>query len=231
VLELAAGPGDTGFLAAELIEPGGTLVCSDASDAMLDVARRRAEIFGVGNVEFANFQLEWIDLPAASVDAVLCRWGVMLAVDPAASFKEIRRVLTPGGRVALAVWDLPERNPWTTIPSRAMIELEHMSPPDPSAPSMFALAEPGRLEAVMDEAGLAEIEVDAIQLDRKYESVDELLQETRDLSVMFADAYEGLDDRQRRELEDRAASLAEQYRQVDGALLLPGRSLVGTAVA
>jgi hypothetical protein len=96
---------------------------------------------------------------------------------------------------------------------------------------MFALAEPGRLEAVMDEAGLAEIEVDAIQLDRKYESVDELLQETRDLSVMFADAYEGLDDRQRRELEDRAASLAEQYRQVDGALLLPGRSLVGTAVA
>ena len=231
VLELAAGPGDTGFLAAEVIEPGGTLVSSDASDAMLELARRRAETFGLGNVEFANFQLEWIDLPAASVDAVLCRWGVMLAVDPAAAFKEIRRVLRPGGRVALAVWDLPERNPWTTIPSRAMIELEHMPPPDPSAPSMFALAEAGRLQELFEDAGFAEIEVTGVQLDRTYEGVEELLEETRDLSVMFAEAYDGLDDRQRRELADRAASLAEQYRQVDGALLLPGRSLVGAATA
>src|SRR5437588_10984532 len=42
VLELAAGPGDTGFLAAELIEPGGVLVCSDAAEAMLNIARARA---------------------------------------------------------------------------------------------------------------------------------------------------------------------------------------------
>src|SRR5947208_1821828 len=56
VLELAAGPGDTGFLAAELIEPGGTLVCSDASEAMLHVARSRADAFGVDNVEFARLE-------------------------------------------------------------------------------------------------------------------------------------------------------------------------------
>lgn len=231
ILELAAGPGDTGFLAAELIEPGGTLVSSDASDAMLELARTRADMFGVTNIEFANLQLEWIDLPAASVDAALCRWGVMLCADPPVAVKEVRRVLRPGGRFALAVWDLPERNPWTTIPSRTLIELGYTSPPDPDAPSMFTLAAPGRLEALLEEAGFAEVEVDAVQLDRMYESVDEWLEETYDLSVMFAEVYDGLEDKERRQIVEKVASLAEPYSQDDGALLLPGRSLVGAATA
>jgi ubiquinone/menaquinone biosynthesis C-methylase UbiE len=231
ILELAAGPGDTGFLAAELIEPGGTLVSSDASDAMLELARARAGMFGVTNVEFASLQLEWIDLPAASVDAALCRWGVMLCADPPAAVKEVRRVLRPGGRFTLAVWDLPERNPWTTIPSRTLIELGYTSPPEPGAPSMFTLADPGRLEALLEEAGFAEVEVDGVRLDRVYESVDEWLEETYDLSVMFAEVYDGLDDGRRRQVVEKVASLAERHRQDDGALLLPGRSLVGAATA
>jgi SAM-dependent methyltransferase len=231
VLELAAGPGDTGFLAAELLEPGGTLVSSDASDAMLELARTRADRFGVSNIEFTNLQLEWIDLPAASVDAALCRWGVMLCADPPAAVKEVRRVLRPGGRFALAVWDLPERNPWTTIPSRALIELGHSSPPDPDAPSMFTLAAPGRLEALLDEAGFADVEVDGVQLDRTYQSIDEWLEETYDLSVMFAEVYDGLDDEERSQVVEKVASLAEPYLKDDGALLLPGRSLVGAAAA
>lgn len=231
VLELASGPGDTGFLAAELIEPGGTLVSSDASDAMLELARTRADMFGVTNVEFANLQLEWIDLPAASVDAALCRWGVMLCADPPAAVKEVRRVLRPGSRFALAVWDLPERNPWTTIPSRTLIELGYTSPPDPDAPSMFTLAAPGRLEALLEEAGFDDVEVDGVQLDRMYETIDEWLGETYDLSVMFAGVYDGLDEQERRQVVEKMASLAEPYSQNDGALLLPGRSLVGAATA
>jgi SAM-dependent methyltransferase len=229
VLELAAGPGDTGFLAAELIEPGGTLVSSDASDAMLELARARAEAFGVKNVEFVNLQLEWIDLQAASVDVVLCRWGLMLCVDPSAAAKEVRRVLRPGGRLALAVWDQPELNPWTAVPAGALIDLGYSSPPDPNAPGMFSLSAPGRLEALLADAGFVDVEVDGVQLDRTYGSVDELLEETRDLSMMFADVYDQLDDGERREVADKMASLAERYTRADGSLLLPGRSLVAVA--
>jgi len=123
VLELAAGPGDTGFMAAERVQPGGWLICSDGSEQMLEVARERAAEQGIENVEFKPLQLEWIDLETATVDAILCRWGLMLLIDPGAALSECRRVLRPGGRLALAVWDMPAVNPWATIPNQALVNL------------------------------------------------------------------------------------------------------------
>src|ERR1700749_4420608 len=148
VLELAAGPGDTGFMAAELIRPGGTLISSDGAEPMIEVARARAAHLGIDNVEFRQLELEWIDLETASVDAVLVRWGIMLTVDPAAAAHEIRRVLRPGGRAALAVWDARERNPWALLPNQALVELGHAEPPDPHVPGPFALAQDGRLAEI-----------------------------------------------------------------------------------
>ncbi len=187
VLELAAGPGDTGFLAAELVLPGGTVISSDASEAMLAVARDRARAKGIDNVEFRQLELEWIDLPAASVDAVLCRWGVMLSVDPGAALRECRRVLRPGGRIALAVWDEAARNPWATLPTRALVELGLTSPPDPNAPGMFALADPGQLYELLGDAGFVEVIVASIELQRTPASVDAYLEETLDLSRTFGE--------------------------------------------
>ncbi len=231
LLELAAGPGDTGLLAAELIKPGGTLICSDASEGMLEVARRRAKKFGVENVQFKQLELEWIDLPAASVDAVLCRWGFMLCLDPTAAMRESRRVLAPGGRIALAVWDLPQENPWATVFTRALIEEGFASAPDPGAPGMFALAEPGKLQGMLEDAGFVEVLVEPVEIHRLYESFDEFWGETLDLSRMFAEALEPLSDDQREVVKSHVRSLTEPFRDGDGRLLLPGRSLVASASA
>ena len=73
VLELAAGLGETGMLAAELVAPIGGVIISDQAEAMLLGARERAEALGLTNVEFQVLNAEWIDLPVASVDAMLCR--------------------------------------------------------------------------------------------------------------------------------------------------------------
>ncbi len=231
VLELAAGPGDTGFLAAELIQPGGTLICSDGTEAMLAVARERAERLGVAGVEFRRLELEWIDLPTADVDTVLCRWGVMLSLDPAAALHECRRVLRPGGRLALAVWDEPGVNPWATIPGRALINLGHAQPPDPNAPGMFALAPPGRLEEMLADAGFVEVLVDRVSLERGRESVDAYLEQTLDLSKIFADAFSGVSQAQQAEVVREIRRLAEPFTSADGSVRLPGRSLVALANA
>src|SRR3954453_20031618 len=82
VLELAAGTGDTGFLAAELVRPGGRLISTDGAEAMVAAAERRAAELGLDNIEHRTMEAEWIDLETASVDAVLCRWGYMLLADP-----------------------------------------------------------------------------------------------------------------------------------------------------
>jgi SAM-dependent methyltransferase len=231
VLDLAAGPGDTGFLAAELIKPGGTLVTSDAAEAMLDVARARAAELGIDNVEFVQLQLEWIDLPTASVDAALCRWGYMLLVDPAAAMRETRRVLRPGGRVALAVWDEPRNNPWATTPGRALVELGHAEPPDPDAPGMFALAAPGRLQTLLEDAGFGEVVVDALEIGRVTESLDAYHAETLDLSRPFTETFDGLSERDQKAVRERIAALAAPYSEADGSIRFPARTLVAAASA
>src|SRR5512132_67350 len=72
VLELAAGLGDTGLLAAELVAPAGEVIITDGAGAMVQAAREHAAEVGAGNVELRQMDAEWIDLPAASVDGVLC---------------------------------------------------------------------------------------------------------------------------------------------------------------
>jgi SAM-dependent methyltransferase len=231
VLELAAGPGDTGFMAAELIRPGGSLLSSDAAETMLDVGRARAAELGIDNVEFRRLELEWIDLPTASVDVVMVRWGVMLTVDPETALREARRVLVPGGRIVLAVWDQPELNPWMTIPDRAMVELGHASPPPPDTPGPFSLSGPGRLHEMLEAAGFVEVLVESLELPRPPVTVADVLAEKLDLSRTFADNYERLSADQRPALEQRIESLGATYADGKGLLLLPARSLVAAATA
>lgn len=231
VLELAAGPGDTGFMAAELVAPGGRLICSDGAPEMLEVARGRAEHQGLDSVEFKQLELEWIDLDTASVDAALCRWGLMFALDRSAALKEIRRVLRPGGRLALAVWDTPEANPWATIPTRALVELGHAEPPDPSAPGMFVLGDPGRVRELLQGAGFAEIEVEALELGRAWPGVDEYLAETAELSSPFAAMRGRLPAEAWDAVVERIAQLAAPFIAADGGLQMPGRALVAAATA
>jgi SAM-dependent methyltransferase len=231
VLELAAGPGETGFLAAGAIEPDGTLISSDASERMLDVARERARELGIDNVEFKRLELEWIDLPTASVDVVLCRWGVMLTVDPETALREMRRVLVPGGRCALAAWDQPELNPWLIIPDRALVELGYAPAPDPSRPGPFSLSTPGQLHELLESAGFVEVVVESLELPREPVTVHEEIAVTLDLSRRFADTYEQLTQEQRAALEQKITELEQPYADADGRAVLPARSLVAAATA
>lgn len=231
VLELAAGPGDTGFLAAELVLPGGTLISSDGAQAMVDVARERAAEAGLDNVEFAQLELEWIDLPTGSVDAVLCRWGLMLTVDPEAAAREVRRVLGSGGRAAFAVWDHPERNPWATIPSRTMVALGHAEPPDPNAPGMFRLSADGALQEVLESAGFVEVRVQAVGVERRYEKIGEFIDETVELSPIMGSAFRELPETDRLQIVERITAEADPFTAADGSVTLPGSTLVAFASA
>jgi len=153
ILEIAAGLGDTGFLVAARIAPRGRVISSDFSPAMVDAARRRGAELGIEGVEFCVLDAQALDLPDASVDAVICRWGYMLMPDPGTALRETRRVLTREDRLAFSVWGSPDQNPWAAIVVRALVDAGHMEPPERGGPGIFSLADPARIETLVVEAG------------------------------------------------------------------------------
>jgi len=83
ILELAAGPGDTGLFAARSLVPGGRLVSTDFAAEMVEAAKRRAAELGMGEelVSFAVEDMTSLSFDDMSFDGVLCRWGLMLVPD------------------------------------------------------------------------------------------------------------------------------------------------------
>jgi SAM-dependent methyltransferase len=156
VLDVAGGTGDPTMRLLSLLGPAGRVVCTDLTPAMLAAARRR-----VGSPEracFAAGSAEALPFPAATFDAVVSRFGVMLFADPAAGVREMARVTRPGGVIAAAVWGAPERNPYLAIAMGVVARLARdVPPPDPAAPGVFRLAGPGQLAALFTAAGARDV--------------------------------------------------------------------------
>lgn len=231
VLELAAGVGETGFLAAELVAPGGGVIISDQAEGMLEAARHRATELGLTNVEFQVLNAEWIDLLVASVDAVLCRWGYMLMPDPLAALRETRRVLRPGGRVALAVWDAAEHNPWATVMARVLVERGAAEAPKPDVPGPFSLGDAERVCALLQDAGFDSVQVEALDLEQRHPSLDAFWETSLDCSRSFHDAVMGLPEVEASSVRAEIAERLAPFTRPDGSLVLPARTLVAAAGA
>jgi ubiquinone/menaquinone biosynthesis C-methylase UbiE len=216
VLELAAGPGQTGLLAADAVGPEGRLVSTDFAPAMVDAARRLSQELRVANVEHRLMDAEAIDLPDASVDAVVCRWGFMLFPDPGRAFAEARRVLRPRGALAFAVWASPDSNPWASVVGRAVVAQGAMPPPDPDAPGMFRLADPERIRAFVRAAGFDTVEIEDVPVAFAYESLDDYWKTTLELGAGIANAVGPLPEEEREQIRAAVERAAEPYRTVDG---------------
>ena len=231
ILELAAGPGETGFLAAELVRPGGKVICSDFAEPMLDAARARSRELGLDNVEFRRLDAESLSLDTASIDGVLCRWGYMLMADPGAALRETRRVLRPLGRVVLAVWGPPKDNPWVSIAGEEVRRVAGAPEPDFDAPGMFALARPGRLETALADAGFTDVRVEPLDLRFTYPSFEEWWRISQALGRPLADIVNAMEPEQRDALHAALRERFEPYATPDGGLDIPARPLVGVATA
>ncbi|MBX5442188.1 MAG: methyltransferase domain-containing protein [Solirubrobacteraceae bacterium] len=232
VLELAAGPGDVGLLVAELVRPGGKVVLTDGAEKMVEAARRRAGERGLEDVvEARPMEAEWIDLPAAAVDAVVCRWGYMLLADPDAALRETRRVLRPGGVVALAAWADAEANPWMTAAAQEL-DARGLAPPrDPDAPGPFAWADPDAIAERLADAGFLDVAVDTVAFTIAYPDLDAWWDTQVDMSPTLRAVLAAADPAVRDELMEGAQARVAGYVAEGGAVELPALTRVARAEA
>ena len=156
VVDIGSGGGWTSARAAEAVGPGGRVLGLDISaDLVAEAGRRHA---GLPQLAFRAGDAAGKAPPEAPFDRLISRFGVMFFADPAAAWIQLGRLLHPGGRIDVAVWADPKKNPWASELRAVVARHVEVPKPDPLAPGPFQLADEGYFDGVLAGAGFVGIE-------------------------------------------------------------------------
>ena len=182
VLDVACGAGDQTMQAAIRVGPEGRVVAADLAEPMLAYVQARAEERGLSNVRTMAGAAEELDLEPASLDACICRLGLMLFARPADALRAVRAALRPGGRLALVVFTTPDANPFMSRSLEIVRRHAGAAPPPPGPPGLFSLGAPGRLEGMLTASGFTDIEQRALPVTLRSRTPERML-------TMMQDAF------------------------------------------
>jgi SAM-dependent methyltransferase len=228
VLEIAAGPGDTGFIAAPRLG-NGRLVSTDLAPSMVEAARRRGAELGIDNADYEVLDAQVMHFDDASFDGAICRWGFMLMPDPAVALAECRRVLVPGGRLVFAVFTAPDENPFASIPARILIDAGHMPRPTSDwQPGILALGDRARLQALLDASRFTSTQIESVDMEWTFADADDYWTFLVDLTAL-GPLVASLSDAARADLRTAIDERLTRFRRAD-AVVLPSRCWCGLAV-
>jgi ubiquinone/menaquinone biosynthesis C-methylase UbiE len=225
VLDLASGAGSQTLRAAERVGAQGHVVASDIADTMLHYLQANARAAGLTNVTTLTGAAEDLDLAAESFDAVICRLGLMLFVDPGKALRAVRRALRPRGKVAVVVFTTPATNPFMANTMQILLRHAGKAPPAPGQPGIFALGAPGVIEQLLADSGFEAIEQRTLALTFRMPSAAQTL-------VMMQEAFGAyraiLSDCPEAVREAAWAEVAETLRTFESAtgLVAPAEVLV-----
>jgi SAM-dependent methyltransferase len=226
VLDVAAGTGDSALMAAARVGPKGHVLAADASAAMLDVAAEAARKAGFTNVETRVMDAEDLELDPDSFDAVICRNALMLFPHPVKALTEMRRVVKPGGKVAVIVLAALEKNPYHGILHEAARRIGNIPTPAPGEPWQYALGEPGALEEVYRRSDFRNVSVRGVPIQRRLPSAAAAVE---NMKKGTGDTRELMNRLNEADREPAWAAIAEQFKQFEGpnGFEIPGEVLIG----
>lgn len=182
ILDVASGPGGA---ALELARAGYTVTAIDGAEAMVDRLSARAAEAALA-VETAVMDAAALTFLDATFDAAISAFGVVLVPDAAAALAQMRRVVRPGGRVAVITWTEPQRYEIAALLSASADEV-WPARPRPSLPAQLRFRERPMLEALFYSAGLPEPEIEIVEAFLEVPSADWLIER-----LVFAPGMESM---------------------------------------
>lgn len=232
VLDLACGVGDPALAAAVRVGPSGTVIATDLSPDMVAFAATRAAAAGLSNVETHAMDAAAIDLPPSSVDAVVCRLGLMFVPDLDRVFTGVRSVLVPGGRFATVIPWRPTDQAMPNLVGAILkaLGLPPMPPAVPGTPGIFSLSDASYVCAALERAGLNEIRVQPVTLSYDYVSPDEWLDFLLALNVPLRLWLAGVPEGELASARSAAIGAMSRWVHDDGHVRFTGHAYYATAV-
>lgn len=159
VFDIGCGCGDTSLAIMDRVGPDGQVTGIDISEPMLARAQARAQ--GQNNISFRKADATTHDFETGSADLIFSRFGVMFFDDPVAAFSNMRRALTPEGRLCNVVWRPVRENPW--VLKSLMVAAEYIQMPQPAGPEdpgPFSFGDAARVERILGTAGFTDIDLE-----------------------------------------------------------------------
>lgn len=209
LLDVATGPG---YVAARAAAQGAAATGLDFSETMLAFARSRSP-----DVDFVQGDATALPFADGSFDGVVAAFVLLHLGAPERAVAEAARVLTPGGRAAFTVWDVPARGRWLGVLLDAVAEAGATPPADvPPGPPLFRFADEGELTGLLAGVGLADVEVETIDFALQLGSADELWNGLVEGTVRVRPLVQSQTDAVRRAIRERFDELLDEHRAGSG---------------
>jgi SAM-dependent methyltransferase len=213
VLDVATGPG---YVAGRAAERGAAVTGADVAQAMVDLASERNP-----GVEFRQADAHALPFDDGSFDAVVANFLVLHLGRPELAVAEFARVLAPGGRLALTAWDLPSEARFLGVFLDAVAAVGASPPAEiPQGPDFFRFSRDEELAALLRDAGLDAVDVQAIAFTHPISSADELWDGLLGGTVRTSALILGQPVETQQRIREAFDGLVEEYRRGD-ALELP----------
>lgn len=224
VLDVACGTGRVSGDAAHAVGDAGEVLGVDVSDRMVGAAALlHAPHAASRRLAFARMDAEMLSLTSASFDVALCALGLMYMPDPARALAEMRRVVRPGGRLALLVWGRRSHCAWA--PAFDIVEREVASE---VCPLFFQLESPCAWALLASRAGLELGALRRVALELSYRDADDASDAVL-VGGPVALAWSRFDAATRERVRRRYLDAIARYRHADGGYRIPVEFVIVSA--
>lgn len=224
VLDVAAGTGGASVGLASRVGARGQVLAVDLSLPMLSVAA--GKVAGLP-VRIAVMDGQQLACRAKTFDAVVCQLGLMFFPEPLRGLEEFRRVLRPGGRIALQVWSRPDRVPYYGLLADALSR--HFPDRRDALYRPSALADADRLHALLTRAGFSDVSVTPERCSLAFESFEDYWEAIESGGGWLGQFYVELPQSGRRAVREEVHRSMERFKAGD-RLVLEVEAFIGQGV-